>query len=68
MKIVSLAFNTRGSDTRSSGERLLHPVLLDIGWSEATIPNVTMKTGSVEHYLIHEHRYMNRGSQPIVYT
>jgi hypothetical protein len=66
-KIVSLAFNPRGNDTRPSGERLLHPVLLDIGWSEATIPNMTIKTGSAEHYLIFENRYLNRGSQPMVY-
>lgn len=67
MKIVSFVFNTRGGDTRPSGERLLHPILLDVGWSEATIPDVTMKAGSVKHYRIHENRFLNRGSERMVY-
>ncbi|KAK2462407.1 hypothetical protein APHAL10511_005713 [Amanita phalloides] len=63
LKVFSLAFNTRGRDTRPSGERLLHPMLLDIGWSEATIPDISLKPGSAKHFLIYEHRYMNQGSQ-----
>ncbi|KAF8621958.1 hypothetical protein AX15_007388 [Amanita polypyramis BW_CC] len=63
LRIFSLSFNTKWNDTRPSGERLQHPILLDVGWSEATVPGVTTKPSATKYCQIFENRFMNRGSQ-----
>lgn len=62
LKVLSLAFNTRARDTRPSSERRSHPWLVDVGWSEAVVPDVrSPKEGSTKHYRMYEERYMNAG-------
>ena len=67
LKVLSLAFNTRAKDTRPSSERRSHPWLVDIGWSEAAIPDIwTPKGGSTKHYRVYEERYMSAGGIAMV--
>ena len=66
LRVGSLAFNIRSGDTRPSYERLMYPSLVDIGWSEATIPDISAKPGSSTHFRVQEQRYMNAGGKEMV--
>ncbi|KAF8631641.1 hypothetical protein AX17_005043 [Amanita inopinata Kibby_2008] len=68
IRISSLVFNTTGNDTRPGRERLSDPILLDIGWSEASVPDLKAKPGSSKHYSIREHRFMSHGSEKTAFN
>jgi len=61
--VSAFVFNLRPNDQRPSAERLERPVMLDCGLSEATVPDLTLKTDSCVHFAILNNRYMNAGTK-----
>ncbi|KAI0636617.1 hypothetical protein C8Q77DRAFT_1093677 [Trametes polyzona] len=59
-RIVSFAFNTWGSDTRSLVEREEDPKVLDVSWTEFNAPTDSddLTAVSTSHYVVHEERFL----------
>ena len=63
--VSTFVFNPRQNDERPSVERLERPVMLDCGLSEATVPDLTLKTDSSVHFVISNNRFMNAGTKQV---
>lgn len=61
VRILSFAFNTWASDTRSLTEREEDPKVLDVGWTEFDAPTDSddLAAVSTSHYVVEEERFLN---------
>jgi hypothetical protein len=61
-RICSLTFNTWFIDQRNRQEKQQNPTLMDIGFTEVSIPDLCAKPGSSIHFLLHENKYLGQHS------
>ncbi|GLB42725.1 hypothetical protein LshimejAT787_1201740 [Lyophyllum shimeji] len=65
--VYSFVFNTRADDTRHSSVRRTHPIVLDCGISQATIPELHLQGGTSKHLYFTNNKFMNAGGKKLAF-